>query len=131
MIIPYSSKIQNGCQVAPKWLTGHRKGCTPRSLGTNDIASQLPEGQLTATLNPCAKGTYRVVPNVVASCPPEQQATTCANSITFRPGLHKTGIRGIQDTRQIVDSKTNDKENIDKKRWVQISNIRQLIKRAI
>ena len=23
-------------------------------------------------------------------------------------GLHKTGICGIQDTRQIVDSKTND-----------------------
>ena len=31
------------------------------------------------------------------------------------PGLHKTGIRGIQDTRQIVDGKTNDKENNDKK----------------
>ena len=29
--------------------------------------------------------------------------------------LHKTGIHGIQDTRQIVDSKTNDKENNDKK----------------
>ena len=28
--------------------------------------------------------------------------------------LHKTGIRGIQDTRQIVDGKTNDKENNDK-----------------
>ena len=36
-------------------------------------------------------------------------------------GLHKTGIRGIQDIRQIVDGKTNDKENSDKKRWVQIS----------
>ena len=24
---------------------------------------------------------------------------------------YKTGIRGIQDTRQIVDSKSNDKEN--------------------
>ena len=30
-------------------------------------------------------------------------------------GLHKTGIRGIQDTRQIVTGKTNDKENNDKK----------------
>ena len=30
--------------------------------------------------------------------------------------LHKTGIGGIQDTRQIVDGKTNDKENNDKKR---------------
>ena len=31
------------------------------------------------------------------------------------PGVHKTGIRGIQDTRQIVDGKTNDIENNDKK----------------
>ena len=30
-------------------------------------------------------------------------------------GLHKTDIRGIQDTRQIVDGKTNDSENNDKK----------------
>ena len=30
-------------------------------------------------------------------------------------GLHKTGIRGIQDTRQIVDGKTNDIEKNDKK----------------
>ena len=30
-------------------------------------------------------------------------------------GVHKTGIRGIQDTRQIVDGKTNDIENNDKK----------------
>ena len=30
-------------------------------------------------------------------------------------GFHKTGIRGIQDTRQIVYGKTNDKENNDKK----------------
>ena len=30
-------------------------------------------------------------------------------------GLHKTGIRGIQDTRQIVDGKTNDIENNNKK----------------
>ena len=30
-------------------------------------------------------------------------------------GLLKTGIRGIQDTRQIVDGKTNDIENNDKK----------------
>ena len=29
-------------------------------------------------------------------------------------GLHKTGIHGIQDTRQIVDGKTNDIENNDK-----------------
>ena len=32
-----------------------------------------------------------------------------------RAGVHKTGIRGIQDTRQIVDGKTNDIENNDKK----------------
>ena len=44
-------------------------------------------------------------------------------------GLHKTGIRGIQDTRQIVDGKTNDIENNDKKRWVQTLNIRQLMKK--
>ena len=31
------------------------------------------------------------------------------------PGLHKTGIRGNQDTRQIGDGKTNDKENNNKK----------------
>ena len=30
------------------------------------------------------------------------------------PGVHKTGIRGIQDTRQIVDGKTNDIENNNK-----------------
>ena len=30
------------------------------------------------------------------------------------PGVHKIGIRGIQDTRQIVDGKTNDIENNDK-----------------
>ena len=30
-------------------------------------------------------------------------------------GLQKTGIRGIKDTRQIVDRKTNDIENSDKK----------------
>ena len=30
-------------------------------------------------------------------------------------GVHKTGIRGIQDTRQIVEGKTNDIENKDKK----------------
>ena len=28
-------------------------------------------------------------------------------STLFQPGLHKTGNRGIQDTRQIVDGKTN------------------------
>ena len=31
------------------------------------------------------------------------------------PGVPKTGIRGIQDTRQIVDGKTNDIENNNKK----------------
>ena len=31
-----------------------------------------------------------------------------------RTGLYKTGIRGIQDTRRIVDGKTNDIENNDK-----------------
>ena len=30
-------------------------------------------------------------------------------------GVNKTGICGIQDTRQIVDGKTNDIENNDKK----------------
>ena len=34
---------------------------------------------------------------------------------TPRTGVHKTGIRGIQDTRQIVNGKTNDIENNDKK----------------
>ena len=48
-------------------------------------------------------------------------------------GVHKTGIRGIQDTRQIVDGKTNDIENNDKKGGskVQTLNIRQLMKKAI
>ena len=46
-------------------------------------------------------------------------------------GVHKTGIRGIQDTRQIVDGKTNDIGNNDKKRWVKTLNIRQLMKKAI
>ena len=48
-------------------------------------------------------------------------------------GLHKTGIRGIQDNRQIVDGKKNDIENKDKKGGskVQTLNIRQLMKKAI
>ena len=48
-------------------------------------------------------------------------------------GLQKIGIRGIQDTRQIVDGKTNDIENNDKKGGskVQTLNIRQLMKKAI
>ena len=33
----------------------------------------------------------------------------------YQAGVHKTGIRGIQDTRQIVDGKTNDIENNNKK----------------
>ena len=33
----------------------------------------------------------------------------------WKAGLHKTGIHGIQDNRQIVDGKTNDKEINDKK----------------
>ena len=33
----------------------------------------------------------------------------------LKAGVHKIGIRGIQDTRQIVDGKTNDSENNDKK----------------
>ena len=49
---------------------------------------------------------------------------------TPRPGLHKTGIRGIQDTRQIVDGKTNDKENNDKKGGFRFLKIRQLMKQA-
>ena len=48
-----------------------------------------------------------------------------------QPGLHKTVIHGIQDTRQIVDGKTNDKENIDKKGGSRFLNIRQLMKKAI
>ena len=46
-------------------------------------------------------------------------------------GVHKTGIRGIQDTRQIVDGKTNDIENNDKKGGSRFLNIRQLMKNAI
>ena len=38
-------------------------------------------------------------------------STTLKESIYWEAGLHKTGIRGIQDTRQIVDRKTNDKRN--------------------
>ena len=45
-----------------------------------------------------------------------------------RTGLHKTDIRGIQDTKQIVDGKTKDIENMDKKGG---SNIKQLMKNAI
>ena len=30
--------------------------------------------------------------------------------ITLQLGLQKTGIRGVQDTRQIIDGKTNDTE---------------------
>ena len=37
-----------------------------------------------------------------------------ANEGPLWAGLHKTDIRGIQDTRQIVDGKTNDKENSNK-----------------
>ena len=47
------------------------------------------------------------------------------------PGVHKTGIRGIRDTRQIVDGKTNDIENNDKKGGFQTRNIRQLMKKEI
>ena len=52
--------------------------------------------------------------------------------ITTQSGLHKTGIRGIQDTRQIVDGKTNEIENSDKKGGskVQTLNIRQLMKKS-
>ena len=35
--------------------------------------------------------------------------------MTLTPGVHKTGIRGIQDTRQIADGKTNDIEITTKK----------------
>ena len=31
----------------------------------------------------------------------------------YSTGLHQTGIRGIQDTRQFVDSNTSDIENDD------------------
>ena len=37
------------------------------------------------------------------------------NSYLLPTSLHKTGIRGIQDTRQIVDGKTNEKETTTKK----------------
>ena len=35
--------------------------------------------------------------------------------LVYSAGVHKTGIRGIQDTRQIDDGKTNDIEINDKK----------------
>ena len=38
----------------------------------------------------------------------------CINIVWLLAGVHKTGIRGIQDTRQIVDGKTNGIENNDK-----------------
>ena len=44
-----------------------------------------------------------------------QHSTLVAVIVLTSPGVHKTGIRGIQDTRQIVDGKTNDIENNDKK----------------
>ena len=52
---------------------------------------------------------------------------------SWLPGVHKTGIRGIQDTRQIVDCKTNYIENNDKKGGskVQTLNIRQFMKKAV
>ena len=53
------------------------------------------------------------------------------NFLGLWPGMHKTGIRGIQDTRQNVDGKTNDKENNDKKGGSWYINIRQLMKKAI
>ena len=37
-----------------------------------------------------------------------------SNKSKLGPGVHKSGIRGIQDTRQIVDGKTNDIKNNDK-----------------
>ena len=40
-------------------------------------------------------------------------------------------MRGIQDTRQIVDSNTNDIENNDKKGGSRFHNIRQLMKKKI
>ena len=56
-----------------------------------------------------------------------------ADSGYTQPGVHKTGIRGIQDTRQIVDCKTNYIENNDKKGGskVQTLNIRQFMKKAV
>ena len=54
-------------------------------------------------------------------------------SAVQQAGVHKTGIRGIQDTRQIVDCKTNYIENNDKKGGskVQTLNIRQFMKKAV
>ena len=48
-------------------------------------------------------------------------------------GVHKTGVRGFQDTRQIVYGKTNDIENNDKKGGskVQTLNKRRLMKKTI
>ena len=37
------------------------------------------------------------------------------NSYMLASGVHKTGIRGIQDTRQIVDGRRKYIENNDKK----------------
>ena len=48
-------------------------------------------------------------------------------------GLHKTGIRGIQDTRQIVDGKTNDfgKISIKAGHSLEFDSIRQLMLKAV
>ena len=48
-----------------------------------------------------------------------------------KAGLHKTDICGIQDTRQIVNGKTNDKENNANKRWVHISYHKTTHEKAI
>ena len=44
--------------------------------------------------------------------------------------MHKTGISGIQDTRQIADGKTNVKEIINKKGGCGFDIIRKLTKKA-
>ena len=43
------------------------------------------------------------------------------------PGVHKTGIRGIQDTIQIVDGKTNDIEKNDKKGGSKLQTLKERV----
>ena len=45
---------------------------------------------------------------------------------TLLAGVHKTCIRGIQDTRQIVDGKTNNIENNDKQAEAVLGSTSQL-----
>ena len=67
---------------------------------------------------------------MISVSPERLQLMTCGKVIIFT-GLHKTGIRGIQDTRQIVNSKTNDKENNDTKRGSRFDNKSQRLLKVI